>query len=93
MKQGIIGALLIIAGLGFGMTQAPAEASSSPAPPGANPVAVEADELQGGSCGDRLCQPPEDCNTCPQDCGECCGNRRCEPPEDCNSCPQDCPCS
>ncbi|MEM9074309.1 MAG: hypothetical protein AAGE52_37795 [Myxococcota bacterium] len=42
------------------------------------------------SCGNGRCEPPEDCNTCPQDCGNCCGNYRCEPPEDCNSCPQDC---
>jgi len=44
----------------------------------------------GGSCGNGKCEPPEDCSTCPQDCGQCCGNRRCEPPEDCHSCPQDC---
>jgi len=42
------------------------------------------------SCGDQRCSPPEDCNTCPQDCGSCYGDRRCAPPEDCNSCPQDC---
>lgn len=53
----------------------------------------EVDPLQG-TCGDGQCQPPEDCNTCPRDCGTCCGNTRCEPPEDCRSCPQDCgPCS
>ena len=47
----------------------------------------------GGSCGNGKCEPPEDCNTCPQDCGQCCGNYKCEPPEDCRSCPQDCgPC-
>lgn len=42
------------------------------------------------SCGDYRCSPPEDCNSCPQDCGDCCGDRRCAPPEDCNSCPEDC---
>ena len=47
----------------------------------------------GGSCGDGKCSPPEDCSSCPQDCGSCCGNYHCEPPEDCHSCPQDCgPC-
>jgi hypothetical protein len=47
----------------------------------------------GGNCGNGKCEPPEDCNTCPQDCGQCCGNYKCEPPEDCRSCPQDCgPC-
>jgi len=86
MKQSLVVALFVsVLGFGFGMTQA-----SDLAPtPG---IALEADELQGGSCGDGRCQPPEDCNTCPSDCGTCCGNYRCEPPEDCNSCPQDCPC-
>jgi hypothetical protein len=51
--------------------------------------AVEAVPLDA-RCGDGKCQPPEDCKTCPQDCGGCCGNQKCEPPEDCNSCPQDC---
>ncbi|HEY2367858.1 MAG TPA: hypothetical protein VGH87_15780 [Polyangiaceae bacterium] len=47
----------------------------------------------GGNCGNGKCEPPEDCNSCPQDCGTCCGNYKCEPPEDCRSCPQDCgPC-
>ncbi|HEY1954150.1 MAG TPA: hypothetical protein VGH28_01020 [Polyangiaceae bacterium] len=43
-----------------------------------------------GACGDGQCSPPEDCNSCPQDCGSCCGNNHCEPPEDCHSCPHDC---
>lgn len=50
--------------------------------------------LQDSTCGDSRCSPPEDCNTCPQDCGSCCGDRHCAPPEDCRSCPADCgPCS
>ena len=56
---------------------------------------LEAQPLQrGDTCGDGRCQPPDDCNSCPQDCGECnrCGDYRCQPPEDCNSCPQDCRC-
>ena len=69
--------------LGFGMSQPPAAPAPSITP---------AEELQGGTCGDYRCQPPEDCRSCPQDCGDCCGNHRCEPPEDCRSCPQDCPC-
>lgn len=80
MKLGVIGTLLAATlAFGFGMAQAPAPA-------------IEVEPLQGGSCGDYRCQPPEDCQTCPQDCGDCCGNYRCEPPEDCNSCPQDCRC-
>lgn len=51
--------------------------------------AAEVIELQD-SCGNRRCEPPEDCRSCPQDCGDCCGNNRCEPPEDCRSCPRDC---
>ena len=27
--------------------------------------------LQHATCGDQRCSPPEDCNTCPQDCGHC----------------------
>jgi len=87
MKLGMLAAFFLSTlAFGVGMSQAPA--SDGPAP--ADHV-LEADALQG-SCGDGSCSPPEDCNTCPQDCGQCCGNRRCEPPEDCNSCPQDCRC-
>lgn len=43
-----------------------------------------------GQCGDGRCQPPEDCNSCSQDCGSCCGDHRCQPPEDERSCPRDC---
>ena len=55
---------------------------------------LEAQPLQRDTCGDGRCQPPDDCNSCPQDCGECqrCGDYQCQPPEDCNSCPQDCRC-
>ncbi len=62
----------------------------APAAPAVLAPAVEAVPLDGARCGDGKCQPPEDCKTCPQDCGGCCGNQKCEPPEDCNSCPQDC---
>ena len=87
MKQGMLAALFFaVLAFGFGMTQAPSDASADTeqvSPELVEPgVALDADELQGGSCGDGQCQPPEDCNTCPQDCGQCCGNRRCEPPED-----------
>ncbi|MBK8168958.1 MAG: hypothetical protein IPK60_01285 [Sandaracinaceae bacterium] len=59
---------------------------------GATPM-YDATTLQRGSCGDGQCAAPEDCNTCPRDCGQCCGDRRCAPPEDCNSCSRDCgPC-
>ncbi len=50
----------------------------------------EAVPMQRDTCGDGRCQPPDDCNSCPQDCGSCCGDNRCAPPEDCNSCPRDC---
>lgn len=68
-------------------------------PPEAAPAAdiaeaPDAYEPLQGTCGDGQCQPPEDCRSCPQDCGGCCGDSRCDPPEDCRSCPQDCgPCS
>lgn len=94
MRQGMLAAFMIAAlSIGFGMAQAPDDVPNpSLTDPGVAGPAVgsDADELQGGSCGDRQCQPPEDCHSCPQDCGSCCGNNRCEPPEDCNSCPQDC---
>jgi hypothetical protein len=60
---------------------APALVPAPVIPPAPEPLAT---------CGDGKCQPPEDCKTCPQDCGGCCGNGKCEPPEDCNTCPQDC---
>lgn len=41
-------------------------------------------------CGNYACEPPETCQTCPSDCGDCCGNSHCEYPETCRSCPQDC---
>ena len=97
MKQGMIVALFV-SGLAFAFGTAPAPTDATPSQVSASSVlvapavALDADELQGGSCGDRSCDPPEDCHSCPQDCGDCCGNNRCEPPEDCNSCPQDCRC-
>jgi len=50
----------------------------------------------GALCGDEKCQSPEDCETCPGDCGACtvCGNQICEttgtPPESCQTCDIDC---
>jgi len=45
-------------------------------------------------CGDGNCMGfiGEDCDACPDDCGECCGNGSCEPQfaENCQACPQDC---
>jgi hypothetical protein len=67
----------------------PASAAVPSAVPAPAPSAGEALPLDA-KCGDGKCQPPEDCKTCPQDCGSCCGNGKCEPPEDCNTCPQDC---
>ncbi len=68
----------------------PAETVSAP-----DPAPLTADEgawlaALASECGNGSCEPPEDCNSCPSDCGDCCGNHRCEPPEDCRSCPSDC---
>ncbi len=45
-------------------------------------------------CGDGNCMAliQENCDSCPEDCGQCCGNGACQPAylENCNSCPQDC---
>ena len=45
-------------------------------------------------CGDGNCMAfiGEDCDACPEDCGQCCGNDQCEPQfaENCQACPQDC---
>ena len=44
-------------------------------------------------CGNGVCDGPENCSTCPEDCGACqavCGNGICEGGETCSSCPQDC---
>ena len=71
-----LGVAAFLAAMGLLVAAPSTEAASAKAPHGA--------------CGDGKCNPPEDCNSCPQDCGTCCGNRRCDPPEDCHSCPQDC---
>jgi uncharacterized membrane protein len=46
------------------------------------------------TCSNEVCEPPgENCENCPEDCGECpeCGNEVCEPPgENCKNCPEDC---
>lgn len=46
------------------------------------------------SCGDAVCDPDEDCSTCPADCGQCCGDGACVAGvgEDCSTCPADCGC-
>ena len=43
-------------------------------------------------CGDGECNGKDNCQSCPEDCGECCGNGECELEldEDCVSCPDDC---
>ena len=47
-------------------------------------------------CGDQQCNNGENCQGCPQDCGECpvtCGDGQCSSGESCSSCPNDCgPC-
>lgn len=49
----------------------------------------------GSGCGDGICQPQEDCESCESDCGGCgesfCGDGTCEEGiEDCDSCDADC---
>lgn len=52
----------------------------------------------GSYCGDDHCKGGygEDCDNCPQDCGQCppegpvCGNNTCESGEDCDNCRSDC---
>jgi hypothetical protein len=80
---------VILVTAGFATT---ARASSSTFAPPARATfsANAAGDPVDARCGDYRCDPPEDCHTCPGDCGSCCGNYRCEPPEDCRSCPQDC---
>lgn len=50
------------------------------------------DIAQGASyCGDGNCDPDEDINSCPQDCGGgYCGDGTCNAGENCNTCSQDC---
>lgn len=50
-------------------------------------------QQQGPVCGDGMCDNPEDCTNCDQDCGVCppgCGDGTCDNPEDCTSCSADC---
>jgi hypothetical protein len=49
----------------------------------------------GSFCDDGTCNSDEDCETCPEDCGDCpvipyCGDSTCDANEDCSSCPGDC---
>ena len=65
-KLGI--AALFIATLGSG---APVTLSLDEPPP--------REQLDGAlpleqRCGNYACEPPETCQTCPSDCGDCCGN-------------------
>lgn len=85
----VIGAFLFFGGLLLDGEHSPGQVEPSPSTEIGAPAAEAPIPLQG-NCGDGQCQPPEDCHSCPQDCGSCCGNNRCEPPEDCRSCPQDC---
>ncbi len=59
----------------------------------------ENDDTQPGDdddeavCGDGSCAQGEDCESCPDDCGDCepeCGDGSCHGDEDCDSCPEDC---
>ncbi len=63
------------------------------------PEDPETDDTQPGEtaaevvCGDGTCGDSEDCDSCPEDCGECeseCGDGTCDDDEDCESCPEDC---
>ena len=60
-----------------------------------NPLCPPGVTCPGGSpkCGDGTCQPFEDCNICPTDCGACtgtCGDFHCDSGETHTSCPNDC---
>jgi len=46
-----------------------------------------------GYCGDAVCGPDEDCESCALDCGACetCGDGTCAGAETCETCPADCP--
>jgi len=49
--------------------------------------------IQPNQCGNGLCEPVEDCQSCSADCGTCppiCGDGDCQAEEDCSNCPQDC---
>ena len=43
-------------------------------------------------CGDGSCNNGENCDSCPQDCGQCeyCGDGKCNGGENCDSCSKDC---
>lgn len=44
-------------------------------------------------CGDDVCEAPEDCSVCSEDCGTCppvCGDKVCEDTENCSLCAEDC---
>jgi hypothetical protein len=42
-------------------------------------------------CENNICDPTEDCGSCPADCGACvCGDGTCDSSEDCSTCPEDC---
>jgi hypothetical protein len=91
--------IAFVAGLLAGRLTMPTTAeaapvAAAPAPEESPALALETPGVPlEAKCGDGKCSPPEDCNTCPQDCGKCCGDGKCLPPEDCNTCPQDCgPC-
>lgn len=43
-------------------------------------------------CGNNICDLDENCESCPEDCGECikCGDNICSDNENCENCPFDC---
>jgi hypothetical protein len=93
----MFGLMLALGACADGEVTAPAQsvaATTATAAPELPPLTPDEElwiaALSDGSCGDGACAPPEDCNSCPSDCGGCCGNHKCEPPEDCKSCPGDC---
>ena len=53
-----------------------------------DPLCVECEN----TCGNGVCDPNEDSQTCPEDCGPCDNDGVCEPPENNMNCPNDCPC-
>lgn len=91
--QLVLGLALAAVFFGFATSsalRAPASPASIAVPPSVDPAGECLPLQHDASCGDGRCSPPEDCNTCPSDCGSCCGDHHCRPPEDCHSCPSDC---
>ena len=92
----LIGALALLACADGDLDDADtgAAAEAAPSPPPLDAAATGADTGAPTTCGDGVCERPEQCLNCAQDCGRCppaCGDDLCEEPEEtCAQCPRDC---